>query len=252
MPSIFRIPKVQLILTLILISITAFLKYPQISTLSPFITSVGFMVLFDLIFTYARKRTFFIPYAAIATGLIMALVIHHTASWYQVAIAAGFAMGLKNFVRFSGRHIFNPAAGGLLLVGLFFQEYPAWWGASFQQDLLSFLILLSPGLVSIFRLKKHYMMLSFLLVIGIASQLASLNFSLSSLVFNTFLDPTVVFFTLTMLPEPMTSPANQKSQLLYGVFVGLVSFALSLQNTIILDPFITALLLGNLAFFKNR
>ncbi len=112
MPSFLRIPKVQLTLTLLLIYLTVFRLYPVTQSLYVLVMSLGSIILFDLLFTFIRRRTLFIPFAAIATGLIIALIIDPDATWYQIAVVSGIAMGAKNFIRVSNRHIFNPAATG--------------------------------------------------------------------------------------------------------------------------------------------
>jgi len=75
--------------------------------------------------------------------------------WYQVAIISAIAMGSKNFIRVSERHILNPAASGLFIGGIVLNLGVAWWGTSFQnitkldfQNLIFFSILLLPSLVS--------------------------------------------------------------------------------------------------------
>ncbi|MBI2017619.1 RnfABCDGE type electron transport complex subunit D [Candidatus Daviesbacteria bacterium] len=255
--SYFKIPKVQLIITLLLIYLTSIFKFPTSTSLYLLIACVSLNVFFDLLFTYLRKRVFFTPYAAIASGLIMALIINQSANLLQIIAAAFFAMGLKNFLRPGGRHIFNPVASGLFLAGLIFGEYIGWWGVSFQtfslQNILFFLILMLPGLVSILRLKKHYSFFSYILISSLASQLF-----FSSDPFSTLLNPSILFFALVMLPEPMTSPVKPINQTLYGAIIALIPFLFALpllnqiQNYLAFDPLLFALLLANLMFFRYR
>lgn len=266
MTSFLRVPKVQLTLTLILIYLTVFRLYPVVQSLYVLILSLGSVVLFDLLFTFIRKRTFFIPFAAIATGLIIALIIDPDAKWYQISMVSGIAMGTKNFIRISNRHIFNPAAIGLFVGGLIFSQYVSWWGVSFQNirqftflNLALFLILLSPGLVSALRMRRVYSIVTFILTYTILSHILSFTLSIQSIV-NKLLDPGILFFSLVMLPEPMTSPVNPKRQVLYAVIVAsiaqLIAFS-PISSTLtdrglLPDLFIPALLLGNLLFFKFR
>lgn len=264
MPYVLKIPKVQLIITLLLIYTSAFIEFPSVKTLFPLFFGVGFCVIFDLLFTYFRKKVLFIPYAAIATGLIMSLIINQSAGIFQIALSSSLAMGIKNFLRISGRHIFNPVATGLFLSSLIFGDYIGWWGVSFQyiktfnlQDLIFFLILLSPLLVSGLRLKKYYAIFTYLLVNTIFS-----HFSIPSLhsFISTLLNPSVLFFAIVMLPEPMTSPVKVKNQVIYGVLIAAVPFIFAITplseifagNSIAFDPLLSTLLFGNLIFFKNR
>ena len=252
MSSILKIPKVQIALILFLIYLSALIKFPTSINFYLLIMGVGFTAGFDLLFTYLRKRVLFIPYAAIATGLILTLIADQSLTLVQIVTISALAMGIKNFLRVSGRHIFNPVASGLFLGSLIFNQFTAsWWAVSFQnissfENWPFFLILLSPALVSIYRLKKHFMMLAFLVVNVIFT--------------HRLFDPSTIFFLLVMLPEPMTSPVNKKMQLFYGALVALIPFILSAtqitplltENNISFDSLLFALLLGNLIFFKYR
>lgn len=266
MPSFLNTPKVRVAASLFLIYITALLKFPNLNSFYLLISCLGLTIFFDLLFTYFRKRTLFMPWAALVTGLIMSLIIDQSANLLQIATAAALAMGIKNFVRISGRHIFNPVASGLFISGLIFNQYASWWGVSFQnitqsiiQNWPFFLILLSPALTSVFRFKKHYMMLAFITTNLIMTHIFY-PFSSVEGVINKIADPSTVFFMLVMLPEPMTSPINKKSQLLYGALVATIPFIFShsplinffANNNLSFDSLLFGLLLGNLLFFKSR
>lgn len=265
MPTILRFPKVQITLLLFLMYITAIIKYPTLENLYLFISCIGFCISFDLFFCFIRKRVLFIPYAAIVTGLILTLIIDPNANLFQIAITCTLAMAIKNFLRISGRHIFNPVASGLFIAGILFNQYTSWWGVSFQnisqfnlQNLFFFLILLSVGYVSFVRLKKYYMILTFLTTTALITLFLNASFSFQAFI-ATFTNPSYLFFSLVMLPEPMTSPVNYKKQIAYGILVALLPFVLSQQvffgfltNNFAFDSFLFSLLLGNLVFFKYR
>lgn len=266
MPTFLNIPKVRIAASLFLIYITAALRFPNFNSLSLLISCLGLTIFFDLLFAYFRKHNFFIPWAAVVTGLILTLIVDPTMSWYQIAIVSALAMGIKNFLRISQRHIFNPLASGLFLGGLIFNQYASWWAVSFQniiqsniQNLPFFLILLSPALTSVFRFKKHYSMLTFIMTNLLLTHLSHPFLTFESVTSKIF-DPSTVFFILVMLPEPMTSPVNYKKQLLYGALVATIPFIFShplitnfLTNTnLSFDTLLFGLLLGNLLFFKYR
>lgn len=253
-----RIPKVQLSLALFFITLSALSAYPSLQTVFIVFISLGFTIFFDLLFTFMRKRTVFIPYAAIATGLIIALIIDPRAFWYQAALVSAVAMGTKHFLRVLGRHIFNPAAAGLFLGGIIFNRYVSWWGVSFQniaqfsfQNIVLFFILLLPVLVSGFRLRRFYSIGTFLITYTIFSVIFTFTFSLASFL-TRLVDPTTIFFAIVMLPEPMTSPGNPKRQLLFGFVVAILAQLFSYTAGLLPDLFIAALLIGNLIFFKYR
>lgn len=248
MTSLISFPKVQLSLTLALIYLSnLLLNSTQISYLLLIFNCLLFCVGFDLFFTYLRRRTLFIPYAAVASAFIIALIVDPNISWLGLVAVCALAMGSKNFLRISGRHLFNPAGFGLIAGGILLNLSVSWWGVSHQylnilnpKVLIAFLILISPIVVSALRMKRYGSIFTFLITYNLIFLiLKGQTFSLAN-----FLDPTVVFFSLVMLPEPMTSPVALKRQILYGIFVAIFSY--------LPVGLLQGLLIGNLAFFKYR
>lgn len=150
----------------------------------------------------------------------------------------------KHYVRFGNRHIFNPAAFGLFFSHLVFGENISWWAVSWQQFgtqnpqfIMYPLILLLPGLVSAVSIKRFANILAFYFMYVLFTK--------------TIFDPTVIFFSLVMLPEPMTTPSKLIEQILFGISIAFFSFIISIIRFPLPDIFIPVLLLGNLAFFVS-
>lgn len=227
---------------LLLIFISAIIHYPFTSYIQTFLIALVSTVAFDLAFLKLRRITLFFPYAAIVTGIIIGLTTSLNLSWYQLITAGGLAMFSKHYLGFGNRHIFNPAAFGLFFSHLVFGENISWWAVSWQQFgtqnpqfIIYPLILLLPGLVSAVRMRRFVNVLTFYLVYVLFTK--------------TIFDPTVIFFSLVMLPEPMTTPFKRTEQLLFGISVAFLSFIIRLPLP---DIFIPVLLLGNLMFFGFR
>jgi Na+-translocating ferredoxin:NAD+ oxidoreductase RnfD subunit len=85
--------------------------------------------------------------------------------------------------------------------------------------------------------------------------LTHLSLSLQNAVV-TILNPGTFFYAFLMLVEPMTSPVKKSKQILYGVTVAALTIGLIHSQKIagisFFDVSLTALLLGNLLFFKFR
>jgi len=260
--SLLKTPKTQIGFLLTLIFITAFFNNPSLKVALVFVLSVGSTLLFDLLFLKARGIKPFFPSASLVTGSIIGLLTSPLAIWYIPVTIAAFAVFSKNFIRFDNRHVFNPAAFGLLVSTLIFANPVSWWAVSFQQFSIfnfqfsiPFIILLSPALVSIVRMKRYRITLSFLFVYILMNTTFNSKFLASpagGLILNSITDPTTLFFTTVMLPEPMTTPNNHKRQIIFGAFVALLAITISLWNSTALDAFILALLIGNAVFFKFR
>lgn len=247
-------------LALIAIYLSAFGQLPLEQYIYIFLISTISCLFFDLLISYVRIRKLFVPHAAMVTGIIITLLVNPTLPWYQIALICFIAMAIKNFVRISNKHIFNPAASGLLIGGLIFGSYVSWWGSSFQyssnfnvQTLILYTILLSPLYISAYRIKRYFSILSFLVTYVVLTFITFGN-SLNSLFVSLF-DPTVIFFSIVMLPEPITSPSGRNKQIFFGATVGILSFIIGSNfisgSVFIPDALITALLIANLLFFKK-
>jgi enediyne biosynthesis protein E5 len=256
-------PKLQLIILLSLFYCVSLFHVSLSLAFFLLVTCVTFTVVADLVFTYIRRKTVFVPYAAIITGIILALIIDTSASWLQILVIATAAMGIKNFFRIGGRHLLNPAASGLLTGWVVFGLQPSWWAATFYTpgaitlpNVFVLVSLLAMALVSAYRLKRYNTVLSFLLVFTLLYLLIT-QFSLQAGL-RILLSPGNLFYAFVMVAEPMTSPVNRKRQLLYGSFVAVcnIVFVFLIQNTVVLQNFpdasLVALLIGNILFFKFR
>lgn len=262
MNTYLQMPKVEIIIILLLFFfvVTSVIGLPI--ALFLLATCVGCAVVLDIVFTYERRKKFFKPFAAIVTGLILALIIDPSAAWYQILAICAAAMALKNFVRIGNRHIFNPAASGLVVGWVLFGLQPSWWGATLYSgdtallNIVIYVLLAAIAYVSCYKLGRYNSVVSYIVVYTVLFTLITSSLSVSSLI-QTMVSPGMLFYALLMLCEPMTSPVNKKRQLLYGSTVaGLnaiflyVSFGMGISN--IPDASLLALLIGNLLFFKLR
>lgn len=182
---------------LTLIFITAFLNNPSQKALLVFMLSLVSAASADLLFVRLRGVKPFFPSGSLVTGSIIGLLTSPDLSWYVPIVIGIIAMFSKNFIRFSNRHIFNPAGFGLLVGAIIFGYNISWWAVSFQkfsifnfQFSIPFLILLSPALVSIFRMKRYRIVLSFLIAYALLNQFLNLKSSILNLI----TDPTILCF----------------------------------------------------------
>ena len=226
----------QMVVALSAIWLTSWLHVGEIKPLLLLFLSLAVTIGSDLLLARLRGKPFFFPSAAIASAIIIALLVSPHSPWYQILLPGVLAMWSKNFLRAGDRHIFNPAAFGLLLAGIILGQNTSWWGVSWQQLAgypWAFVILLIPFLVSALRMRRYFIQLAFLFVIVL--------FKASPL------DPTLLFFVAVMLPEPMTTPVKLIRQLAFGVAVALLSLISYFP-----DPLLLALLASNMLFIKKQ
>ncbi len=254
-----RVPKMQLAFFLAALMVSALLYGGEAGAWRTVLLALAATIGSDYFFIRLRRIEPFFLSAAIVSGLIIGLLALPTLPWYYTISAGVLAMASKNFIKSNNRHVFNPAAFGLFAAGFLFHESVSWWGVIFQSfrfdpSLLLFFILVSPAYISYHRLRRSNSILSFLFIFTLLQLLVRQTplIGLATVLTNALLSPLVLFFSLVMLPEPMTSPNNTRLQIAFGAFVGVVAVVVSFLPFFTPDAFLFALLAGNLIFFKLR
>jgi len=230
------------------------------------ILTFGSTLLCDLLFGWIRFKKFRVPYSAMVTGLILTIIIDPGAAWFQILLITAAAMATKHFLRISGRHVFNPAASGLIIGWIVFGLGPSWWGATLYSsgslaligNIALFITMLGILYVSAYRMKRYVSIAAFLVTTSLLAMLFP-EFSFTAF-FTMLISMGALFFGGLMVPEPMTSPIKKQRQLLYGLCIAMLNtifvvlFAGSLFGAAFNPPdsSILALLIANALFFKFR
>lgn len=178
------------------------------------------------LFIFLKQKKLLMPWQSLITGLIIGLVAEFGERWFILAGITLFALGLKFLVRLNGHPIFNPAGLGLILGMIIFASHPSWWAGN---AILIFLVWIP---ILLYRLRRWAPMAAFLFPLAVFDGTAILT------------SGSLLFFSSVMLIEPMTSPYQIKSGLIFGLVVALV-YQLSVFFNL-LDPLLLGLLVGNL------
>lgn len=171
------------------------------------------------------------------TALILTLIIGPVAlvpNLKFLTVAAIAAMASKYLLVYKNRHVFNPAAFGILASAIVLGEPASWWISS--KHLLPFVLL--GGLIVLKRLRRLNMVLGFTAVYLILT-----NFNLEGFFFSP-----LPFFTLVMLVEPLTAPQDRKWRMYFGAAVAVVLVFLHKFLPTVPYSLELSLLIGNLAF----
>lgn len=257
MKNFLNTPKNQTAILLFLIILNGIIFYRDQKIIILLLTALITGLLVEYLCLKIRRIPFFFPSSAIVTVFIITLLTSFSLPFYDSMIAVVIAIISKHFIRISGRHIFNPAGLGLLIVAFIFRHDISWWGVSFQQIataniflIISFVILLLPAYISSIKMKKWKISLLFIFLLFVVNFFAfSLNGGRFSFLY--LFDPTILFFSFVMLPEPMTSPNTTKNQLFYSFSVLLLTHGAS-YFSFIPDPSLASLLVGNLLFVNRK
>lgn len=193
--------------------------------------------------------------AAGITGLILFFLMAPVTSWLDaglLALACAAAMASKYIFVWRKQHIFNPAAFGAVVVGLTMLGGAVWWVAT--PWLLPFVLVL--GFLMARKIRRVH-----LFVAGVvASVLTVLSLRIAAagapllpeetmnLLWELVASWPIIFFCSVMLTEPSTTPPTKASQMLYGLFVGVLSTSAWHIGIVYATPEV-ALLIGNAVFF---
>ncbi len=238
-------PRIRIALVLVfiwLINLVFHFAWPAL--IKPLL-AVVLMVVLDLVITWVKRGQFYLPTAAVVTGLLIGLIISPNGSFWFILIAVFFAWFSKHFLTIKTReHIFNPAAFGIFATHILGQTPISWWAVAWHKLLIFPIMAVVYTLFQLRRLEHPWLFLLtlyfYLLIQFSGRQAATL-----------LIDGSVFLFAFIMVTEPMTSPAGGLLKFLWGPMIGGLVFILSLLGASA-DVFIPALLLANLAFFVLR
>ena len=183
------------------------------------------------------------------TALILALILTppKTKAEFAVTAAAAIAAITSKYVLvYSRSHVFNPAAVGAFIAGVVFHDYPSWWvGTKFMTP-----IIVLGGLLILRKMKRFTMAGVFLVTFILYLIYGTPSGSSPHFLWLELISTQVIFFSVIMLTEPLTSPAAASRYIPYALLVGILYSATKLK----FSPE-EALLAGNIftfLFARNR
>ncbi len=189
------------------------------------------------------------PESTYITAFILALIISPPASFIDpnflslVFWASSWAVASKYIFAIRNKHIFNPAAFGVVITAIFILQPATWWIGT----MVMIPITVIGGALITHKLRRFDLVLTFLatatFVIIFPALLQGVKISESLL--QAFVYVPTLFFATIMLTEPMTTPPTRKLRILYGLIVGLLFLPeIHIYNFYIIPSI--ALLLGNI------
>lgn len=154
------------------------------------------------------------PESQLITGLILTLLIGPLpvlSNLGFLTLAAAAAQGSKYLLAIKKRHIFNPAAFGVIAAAILINQGASWWVGNIY--LLPFVVL--GGIVMTRKIHRWHLVGSFL---GVYLFLALLFSDPSSIIFRS----PILFFSMVMLVEPLTSPQDRNLRIYFAITVALL------------------------------
>ena len=223
----FRTPKGLLLLIFVLLLAVAIPAEGARTVAAGLAAAVTLAAAIDAVALRIRGGTWEFPSGAILTALIVAMVLSAQERWYVTASTSVVAILSKYVFRGHSANIFNPAALGIVLMFYVFESGESWWGALPDVTPAATLVLVATGIFITDRVNKMPMVLAFL---GAYYALFTLTAFVGEprLVAEVFRTPdlqAVLFFAFFILTDPPTSPTKYRDQIICGILVAVVSYA---------------------------
>jgi len=194
-------------------------KYIVISAVA--LIAVGWIA--NFIFSWAYDAPTNIESVYI-TALILTLIMSPALSLSGLIVvcwAVVLAMLSKFALAINKKHIFNPAAIGVVITGLVLGEPASWWvGTAWMAPFIAL-----SGLLIIRKLRFYDLAWGFFMVTIVAALVigALKGSSLQSSLTRVVMDSYMLFLGSIMVTEPLTMPPIKKLQMLYGGLVGFLA-----------------------------
>jgi enediyne biosynthesis protein E5 len=223
----FRTPKGVLTIVLVLLTLTAAVGEGFALIAPGVLAASAVAMLVDAPILRWREDRWEFPSGALLTGLLVAMVLSPHEPWHVVAITSAIGVASKYVVRTRSANVFNPAALALVATFYLFDTGHSWWGALPELPSLALVLLLITGVFITDRVNKMPLVLSFLGVYYLLATIAAFGGNAGT-VAELYRAPDLhaaLFFAFFMVTDPPTSPPKHRDQLVYGVIVAVVSFA---------------------------
>lgn len=223
----FRKPKgllILILLGLVLLAATGPGAWLMARSLA---VAMGVAMLVDAPMLRVRKGRWEFPDGALLTGMIVAMILSVQVPWWVVAVTSVFAVLSKYALRTRTANIFNPAALALVMAFLVFHSGQDWWGALPEIAPLALVVLIAAGAFVTHRVNKLPALLAFLGGYYLLFT-ATAFFGDPARVAELYRPPdlhAVLFFAFFMVTDPPTSPPRHRDQIVFGVIVAAVSYA---------------------------
>jgi Na+-translocating ferredoxin:NAD+ oxidoreductase RnfD subunit len=224
----FRTPKGLLIIVLaILVALAA--PHEGIILVAPGLASAVIVAgLIDVLVLRRTRDAWEFPSGAVLTGMLVAMVLTPHEPWYVAACTSAVAILSKYLVRTRSANVFNPAALALVVTFYVFDTGQSWWGALPEITPLALVVLFATGVFIADRVNKIPLVLIFLGAYFLLFTLAAFLGDPGKFA-EIFRAPdlhAVLFFAFFILTDPPTSPVKYRDQLVCGVIVAAVSYAI--------------------------
>ena len=242
----FRTPKGLLTVVLVLLVAVAAPQQGFMLVLPGLLSGVLTAGLLDVVILRLRHPRWEFPSGAVLTGMIVAMVLSPFEPLWVPAATSAIAIASKYLLRTKATNVFNPAALALIVSYYAFNTGQSWWGALPELPMWAIAALCATGVFIADRVNKMPIVLAFLgAYFVLFSTMAFVGDPRH--VVEIFRAPDlhmVLYFAFFMLTDPPTAPIKYRDQVIYGILVAVISYAL-FETAGVVYYLLAGLVIGN-------
>lgn len=221
--------RLVLYILIVLVCLASFLSYFSLVPSTPTFIIVSALVLVAVgwiansVFSWAFDAPTNFESVYI-TALILSLIMTPAKSFSDLVVlswAVTLAMLSKYVLAINRKHIFNPAAVGVVITGLVLGQPASWWvGTAWMAPFVAI-----SGFLVIRKLRFYDLAWGFFMVVLVVSLFIAVihGNDLVTGISRVILDSFILFLGSIMVTEPLTMPPTSRLQMIYGGLVGLLS-----------------------------
>ncbi len=216
------------------------------------VLSLGVLGVSCFVTEYVMAKIWRRPFNAeswLITALIIFLIFpiaNSVLGIFTLGVIGGVSSASKYLINWHGKHIFNPAAFAVALVGILNIETASWWVGS--SVLWPFTLIL--GLLVVRKIRRFSLLITFA-VVAIGLQLITFAVMGVPIVTNlqsVLIASPLIFLGTIMLTEPATMPPRRSLQIAFGALVAILYVEAWKVGPVVIYPEV-ALLVGNIFAF---
>jgi enediyne biosynthesis protein E4 len=193
----------------------------------------------EVILARAVQRRWVVPLSAYISCCSLALLLNYSHHSPLLLLPVALTIGSKYALTFEGKHIFNPSMFGvavsLLVFGDLITAAPAYQWAGGDVTMSAFIIM-SALTLFVFRIRKNWLILSFLLFYalqtGLRAWILRHHIPAEMMFWGTITAPAFFIFTFYMITDPATSPKTPKGQVAFALALTLVDLYLHVWQSV--------------------
>ena len=165
--------------------------------------------------------------SALITCLGLSLLLQVNQAWIA-GLGALLAIGSKFVIKRKNKHIFNPAAFGIVATAILTQQAwisPGQWGSS----VIMLFFIGAAGLMMVLKVGRLDTSITFLLTFGMLlmiRQVFFLGWEIDVWA-HKMINGALLLFTFFMITDPMTTPNHTRARIIWSMIIGVLLFVVS-------------------------